>query len=122
MLKLSTLNRCLQTGAQQVIFQDSGSSVELGHFDNHFVKSSKNAPQVKILVLFFQILLKLHYLNWKFNPKIDQIMVFFFSTIKKDIFLNFQNRAGESSTHSAPHLPAWQTSISELFFNQFLSF
>ena len=52
MLKLRTLNRRSQTGVQPEIFQSKGGFVELGHFDNHFVESSKKAPQVKILMFF----------------------------------------------------------------------
>ena len=64
MLKLRTLNRRSQKGAQPEIFQDRGDFIELRHFDNHFVKTENMAPQVKIWVSFSEIPLKLHF-EWK---------------------------------------------------------
>ena len=52
MLKLRTLNRRSQTGAQWEIFQGKEGFVGLEHFDKHLVKNTKKASQVKILMFF----------------------------------------------------------------------
>ena len=41
MIKLRTLNRRSETGAQPEIFQGKGGFVDLEHFDKHFVKNTK---------------------------------------------------------------------------------
>ena len=52
MLKLRTLNRRSQTGAQPEIFQGKRGFVELDHFDKNFVKNTKKDPAGKNFVLF----------------------------------------------------------------------
>ena len=45
-------------GAQPETFQGSRGFVELGHFDKHFIKSTKEAPQGNILEFFLLDTLK----------------------------------------------------------------
>ena len=56
-------------GVQPECFQGRGVTVELGHFNKHFVENARKRPRRKI---FSKILLKLHF-EWKFNPKMDTI-------------------------------------------------
>ena len=52
--------------------------VELGHFDQDFIKkkTEKETPQEKILQFFLLDILKSYILDGKFNPEMDTIRAF----------------------------------------------
>ena len=59
-------------------FQDRWDFVELGHFNKHFIKSTrKNANEGIILEFFLLDILKTLFWNKKFNSKMDTIKAFF---------------------------------------------
>ena len=61
-------------GAQPEIFLSWGGFAEPGHFDKHFVKSTKK--QGKIVDFFVLDTVKTTFRMKKFNPKMDTIGVF----------------------------------------------
>ena len=62
-------------GAQPELFLGWGGFAEPGHFDKHFVKSTKK--QAKIVEFFVLNTVKTTFQMKKINPKMDTISVFF---------------------------------------------
>ena len=75
--------------------------MELGHFDNHFIKNTrKKGPAGEHLEAFSPRYSENYILNGKFNPKIDTIRVVF--SQNQATFFNFQKRAGEAPPPPPP--------------------